>query len=173
VPARVRSQQFKIRSQQFKKDAEAAKKKFGQSGPIQFSRVVILEFRANSYLSPTWLIGPHWRPVLASHLQVQKVTGVQSSALVIRLHVSVLALSGMVQNGKKPPLPDSQEFPNRLRYQLVFPALYRRRRVACQQRDEGEQRQPRIAHGVVKRIPVLAVFAVVVRDDILKVVSFL
>jgi len=51
--------------------------------------------------------------------------------------------------------------------------LYRRRRVARQQRDEGEQRQPRIAQGVVKRIPVLAVFAVVVRDDILKVVSFL
>jgi hypothetical protein len=52
-------------------------------------------------------------------------------------------------------------FPNRLRDQLLFPVLYWRRRVTRQQRDEREQRQPRIAEGVVKPIPVLAVFSVV------------
>jgi hypothetical protein len=48
---------------------------------------------------------------------------------------------------------DSQEFPNRLRDQLFFPVLYRRRLVARQQRDEGEQRQSRIAQGGSKTHP--------------------
>src|SRR5262245_45113701 len=57
--------------------------------------------------------------------------------------------------------------------QVFLPGLCSSRNLPFQQGDECEQCHSCTAEGIVKRIPVFAVFSVVVRDDILKVVSFL
>src|SRR5215510_9562489 len=49
---------------------------------------------------------------------------------------------------------------------IFLPVLYSRRRLTCQQGDECDQRRPCVAERVVKSVPVIAVFSVVVRDDI-------
>ena len=59
----------------------------------------------------------------------------------------------------------------RARDQVLLPVLHSQRRLTCQQGNKCEQRHSCIAEGVVKRIPVFAVFAIMVRDDMLKVVS--
>lgn len=52
--------------------------------------------------------------------------------------------------------------------QLIFPILYARGDFTLQQRGECLQRLPRIANQVIKRLPIVAVLAIVIRNHVLK-----